>query len=143
MYYLCSESKGADQLCSHCTADLHLCFRICRLLVNWCIVSYYSPNHLLLDVTNCSFVVFQIWDLPGHLDYFDSTFDPEHIFGGCDALIFVIDAQVCQGPEVIKLFSCSTQLSMKFQLLINTEIIKIGRKFRVRLAKPVIYPVDK
>ena len=26
------------------------------------------------------------------------------------------------GPEVIKLFSCSTQLSTKFQLLIKTEI---------------------
>ena len=26
------------------------------------------------------------------------------------------------GPEVIKLFSCSTQLSMKFQLLLNTKI---------------------
>lgn len=62
-----------------------------------------SPNETLFlestskivkeDVTNCSFVVFQIWDLPGHLDYFDSTFDSEHIFGGCGALIFVIDAQ--------------------------------------------------
>ena len=28
-------------------------------------------------------------------------------------------------PEVIKLFSCSTQLSMKFKLLINIEIAKI------------------
>ena len=46
-------------------------------------------------MANCSFVVFQIWDLPGHLDYFDSaTFDANNIFGGCDALIFVIDAQV-------------------------------------------------
>ena len=26
------------------------------------------------------------------------------------------------GPEVIKLFSCSTQLSMKFQMLIQTKI---------------------
>ena len=26
------------------------------------------------------------------------------------------------GPEVIKLFSCSTQLSMKFILLINVEM---------------------
>jgi hypothetical protein len=50
--------------------------------------------YFLSDVTNCSFVVFQIWDLPGHLDYFDSTFDSEHIFGGCGALIFVIDSQV-------------------------------------------------
>ena len=29
-----------------------------------------------------------------------------------------------KGPEVIKLFSCSTQLCMKFQLLIKAEILK-------------------
>ena len=28
LYYLCSENKGADQLCSYCTADMRLCFRI-------------------------------------------------------------------------------------------------------------------
>ena len=28
LHYLCSENKGADQLCSYCTADLRLCFRI-------------------------------------------------------------------------------------------------------------------
>ena len=30
------------------------------------------------------------------------------------------------GPEVIKLFSCSAQLRMKFEVLINTEISKIN-----------------
>ena len=32
MYYLrvCSENKGADQLCSYRTADLRLCFGICK-----------------------------------------------------------------------------------------------------------------
>ena len=34
--FWCSENKGADQLCSYCTADLRLCFRICRLLAFWC-----------------------------------------------------------------------------------------------------------
>ena len=33
LYYLCSENKEADQLHSYCTADLHLCFRICKKLV--------------------------------------------------------------------------------------------------------------
>ena len=28
LYYPSSENKGADQLCSYCTADLRLCFRI-------------------------------------------------------------------------------------------------------------------
>ena len=29
-YYLCSENKGADQLCGYSEADLRLCFRICK-----------------------------------------------------------------------------------------------------------------
>ena len=28
MYYPSSENKGADQLCTYCTADLRLCFGI-------------------------------------------------------------------------------------------------------------------
>ena len=47
------------------------------------------------------------------------------------------------GPEVIKLFSSSAQLSMKFQLLINVEIIEISGKFRFRTQKLVIYPAHK
>ena len=30
LYYLCSENKDVDQLRSYCTADLRLCFRICK-----------------------------------------------------------------------------------------------------------------
>jgi Ras-related GTP-binding protein C/D len=39
-------------------------------------------------------VQFQIWDFPGQIDFFDGTFDAEAIFGGCGALVFVVDAQV-------------------------------------------------
>eukprot|EP01087_Luapelamoeba_hula_P012311 TRINITY_DN3421_c0_g1_i1.p2 TRINITY_DN3421_c0_g1~~TRINITY_DN3421_c0_g1_i1.p2 ORF type:complete len:346 (+),score=57.90 TRINITY_DN3421_c0_g1_i1:77-1114(+) len=62
-----------------------------------------SPNETLFlettnkltksDISNSSFVQFQIWDFPGQLDFFDPTFDYEVIFGGTGALIFVIDAQ--------------------------------------------------
>ena len=31
-------------------------------------------------------------------------------------------SRTCSGPEVIKLFSCSTQLSIKFFLLINVKM---------------------
>ena len=41
---MCNKNKGADQLYSYCTADLHLCFHICRLLVFWC-------GGSLIDVT--------------------------------------------------------------------------------------------
>ena len=33
LYYLCSENKGADQLCGYREAGLRLCFRICKTLV--------------------------------------------------------------------------------------------------------------
>ena len=46
------------------------------------------------------------------------------------------------GPEVIKLFSSSAQLSMNFQLLINAEIVKISGKCRFKPQKLVIYPAD-
>ncbi|XP_006007149.1 ras-related GTP-binding protein D isoform X1 [Latimeria chalumnae] len=62
-----------------------------------------SPNETLFlestnkicreDVSNSSFINFQIWDFPGQIDFFDPTFDYEMIFRGTGALIFVIDAQ--------------------------------------------------
>ena len=33
LYFPSSENKGADQLRGYREADLHLCFRLCRLLV--------------------------------------------------------------------------------------------------------------
>jgi Ras-related GTP-binding protein C/D len=65
-----------------------------------------SPNETLFlestnkiikdDISNSSFVQFQIWDFPGQIDFFDPNFDSDMIFGGCGALVFVIDAQVIQ-----------------------------------------------
>nr|SVE86764.1 EOG090X06NC [Daphnia similis] len=53
-----------------------------------------STNKIVKDeISNSSFVQFQIWDFPGQVDFFDSNFDCEMIFGGCGALVFVIDAQ--------------------------------------------------
>ena len=34
--YLCSKNKDPDELCSYCTADLGLCFRLCILLTFLC-----------------------------------------------------------------------------------------------------------
>ena len=36
LYYLCSENKGADQLCGYREAGLRRCFRICKLFVFPC-----------------------------------------------------------------------------------------------------------
>lgn len=55
------------------------------------------------DVSNNSFVQFQIWDFPGQIDFFDTTFESDLIFGGCGALVFVIDAQDSYGDAITKL----------------------------------------
>ena len=47
------------------------------------------------------------------------------------------------GPEVIKLFSSSTQLSIKFKQLINDKIVQIKKNFRFRSPEHVIYPADE
>ena len=39
------------------------------------------------------------------------------------------------GPEVIKHFSCSTQLSMKFVLLINLKLLPIANSFLLNIAE--------
>lgn len=62
-----------------------------------------SPNETLFlesttkiikdDVSNSSFVQFEIWDFPGQIDFFDPAFDSDVIFSECGALVFVIDAQ--------------------------------------------------
>ena len=44
-----------------------------------------------------------------------------HCIPCCSQMIF----ETFPGPEVIKLFSCSTQLSMKFSPLINVKMPKI------------------
>ena len=44
-FYLCSENKGASQLCGCWTADLRVCFRLCRLLVFPCGGSYTNAQY--------------------------------------------------------------------------------------------------
>ena len=43
LYYQCRENKGTDQLWGYCTADLRLCFRICKNRV------FYNAAHILYE----------------------------------------------------------------------------------------------
>ena len=62
LYYLCSENKGADQLCGYCTADLRLCFCICKnrfshdaahMIMNFLVVKciYYLSDSFEFDAS--------------------------------------------------------------------------------------------
>lgn len=63
-----------------------------------------SPNETLFlestnkvikeDICNSAFVNFQLWDLPGQIDFLDPNFDADVVFGTSGSLVFVIDAQV-------------------------------------------------
>ena len=53
LYYPCGENKGADQLCSCCTADLRLCFRICKLQVSR--KYQYAMYQLITFLIDCDF----------------------------------------------------------------------------------------
>ena len=55
MYYPCSENKGDDQLRGYREADLHLCFRLCRLLVFPWGGSNGFTHHYHLGESNFSF----------------------------------------------------------------------------------------
>jgi len=56
---------------------------------------FLEPTNAILrdDISNSSFVQFQIWDFPGDFEFDDRNYDPDHIFKGCGALIYVVDAQ--------------------------------------------------
>ena len=45
------------------------------------------------DIANSSFIQFSVWDFPGQIDFFEPSFNAQEIFGHCDAIVFVIDAQ--------------------------------------------------
>lgn len=93
-----------------------------------------SPNETLFlestnkivkdDISNSSFVQFQIWDFPGQIDFFDPTFDIEMIFGGCGALVYVIDAQDDYMDALSKLYMTVTRAykvnpDIKFEVFIH------------------------
>ena len=46
-----------------------------------------------------------------------------------------MDPLLKPGPELIKLFSCSTQLSMKFFMLINIKLLTMQNSFLLNLAE--------
>ncbi|XP_075210054.1 ras-related GTP binding C/D [Lycorma delicatula] len=93
-----------------------------------------SPNETLFlestnkivkeDISNSSFVQFQIWDFPGQIDFLDPSFDSDMIFGGCGALVFVIDAQDDYMEALNKLNLTVTKASkvnqnIKFEVFIH------------------------
>ncbi|CAH1974903.1 unnamed protein product [Acanthoscelides obtectus] len=110
-----------------------------------------SPNETLFlestnkivkdDINNSSFVQFQIWDFPGQIDFFDSAFDYDMIFGGCGALIFVIDAQDDYLEALNKLNLTVTKAykinpNIKFEVFIH-KVDGLGDDFKMESQRDI------
>jgi len=57
------------------------------------------------DIANSSFVQFEVWDFPGHVDTSSDAVKPESTYGGCGALVWVIDAQDDHNEAIQRLAS--------------------------------------
>lgn len=68
-----------------------------------------------------SFMDFQVWDFPGHLNYFDPAFDGAEIFSEIGALIWVIDAQDEYLDAIARLNATILNLQTTFPA-INVEV---------------------
>ena len=69
-YYLCSENKGADQLCRYCTADLRLCFPNMQIVgfLMWRLIykKTYSYSFVELDSVELLVAVrhqYKMWEI--------------------------------------------------------------------------------
>ena len=69
--------------------------------------------------------------------------------GSCKAMVcdcgfsWISSVQFCSSPQVIKLFSCSTQLSMKFVLLINLNWLTIANSFLLNMTEHETFSANK
>nr|AAW24707.1 SJCHGC05063 protein [Schistosoma japonicum] len=73
------------------------------------------------DVSECSFIKFQIWDFPGHIDFCDETFQSEAIFLASCAIIFIIDAQDDYHEALTRLHA-TLESAFRFNMSIKFEV---------------------
>ncbi|CAH8606248.1 unnamed protein product [Heterobilharzia americana] len=73
------------------------------------------------DVSECSFIKFQIWDFPGHIDFCDETFQSEAIFLASCAIIFIIDAQD-DYHEALTRLHITLESAFRFNMNIKFEV---------------------
>ncbi|CAL8088075.1 unnamed protein product [Calicophoron daubneyi] len=76
------------------------------------------------DVSDCSFIKFELWECPGHINFCDGRIPLDTIFSGSGAIIFIIDAQDDYHEALGRLhqileaaFRCNTNI--KFEVFIH------------------------
>ena len=92
------KTKGANQLCSYCTADLSLCFRRCMLLVFLCggstLFSIFNYRCVLAtDMAKHNEIVN---NFKAHLEHFDFH-QKEHKYLVCSSYRFYLNPLMTNG----------------------------------------------
>ncbi|MCJ1395477.1 hypothetical protein MMC18_008363 [Xylographa bjoerkii] len=85
---------------------------------------------------------FQIWDLPGQIDFLETNFDTESIFGAAGAMVWILDAQDDYIESVGRLTETILQLQqmypdIKYTVFIH-KVDSLGSDFREDIVRDII-----
>ncbi|MCJ1283151.1 hypothetical protein MMC26_002478 [Xylographa opegraphella] len=85
---------------------------------------------------------FQIWDLPGQIDFLETNFDTESIFGAAGAMVWILDAQDDYIESVGRLTETILQLQQQYPDIKYTVFIhkvdSLGSDFREDIVRDII-----
>ena len=89
-----------------------------------------------------SFRNFQIWDLPGQIDFLESNFDTESIFSSAGAMVWILDAQDDYIESIARLTETILQLQqlhpdIKFSVFIH-KVDSLSNDFREDTIRDII-----
>ncbi|MCJ1233463.1 hypothetical protein MMC14_001421 [Varicellaria rhodocarpa] len=89
-----------------------------------------------------SFRNFQIWDLPGQIDFLESNFDTEGIFSSAGAMVWILDAQDDYLESVARLTDTILQLQqlypdIKYSVFIH-KVDSLSSDFRDDTVRDII-----
>ena len=89
-----------------------------------------------------SFRSFQIWDLPGQIDFMESNFDTESIFSSAGAMVWILDAQDDYLESVARLTETILQLQqlypdIKYSVFIH-KVDSLSNDFRDDTVRDII-----
>ncbi|MCJ1476132.1 hypothetical protein MMC13_004797 [Lambiella insularis] len=89
-----------------------------------------------------SYRTFQIWDLPGQIDFLETNFDTDSIFASAGAMVWILDAQDDYIESVARLTETILQLQqmypdIKYSVFIH-KVDSLGSDFREDIVRDII-----
>lgn len=101
-----------------------------------------GPLTVRLPNSYSSYRNFQIWDLPGQIDFLETNFDTESVFASAGAMVWILDAQDEYLESVARLTETILQLQqmypdIKYSVFIH-KVDSLGSDFREDTVRDII-----